>query len=187
MKQAPEADEEADEDFYCEEELELHRNNFEVKTSLIPGAGLGVFAKKDLLEDEWIGSVNGPVVGSNGKHILWRYTVFGYTLIDVKGPLRYANHSSEPNIDLCEDSYGFFVFANRDIKYGEEICWNYGFENEDLINEWNNGVYETDVTELSVYSVVEWLRERNLLDHVIELARYLDDEVLRIQGEHQEK
>ncbi len=46
-------------------------------------------------------------------------------------PARLINHSCEPNCEaVCEDNR-IWIIANRDVRAGEELTFNYGFDLED--------------------------------------------------------
>jgi len=46
-------------------------------------------------------------------------------------PARFINHSCASNCDAEVDSDRIWIIANRDIRPGEEITFNYGFDLED--------------------------------------------------------
>jgi len=46
-------------------------------------------------------------------------------------PARYINHSCTPNCDAELDEDRVWIVANRDIRAGEEVTFNYGFDLED--------------------------------------------------------
>jgi SET domain-containing protein len=46
-------------------------------------------------------------------------------------PARLLNHSCEPNCDAVLDDGRVWIIATRDIRAGEEITFNYGFDLED--------------------------------------------------------
>ena len=39
---------------------------------------------------------------------------------------KWINHSCEPNLEASQDGYRIFLNALRDIKVGEELCYDYG-------------------------------------------------------------
>ncbi len=49
-------------------------------------------------------------------------------------PARFVNHSCAPNCDAEMDEERIWIVANRDIKGGEEITFNYGFDLVDYRN-----------------------------------------------------
>jgi SET domain-containing protein len=49
-------------------------------------------------------------------------------------PARFVNHSCAPNCDAEVEADRIWIAANRDIRPGEEITFNYGFDLEDYRN-----------------------------------------------------
>ena len=88
------------------------RNGLAVAKSRIEGMGL--FADRDFKQYEiiWFEKLKGR--GANPEN---------------GGPLRWANHSDEPNAALVLTQEGLFevsLVAKYEIKCGEEITYNYG-------------------------------------------------------------
>jgi hypothetical protein len=54
-----------------------------------------------------------------------RYDIDGKTL---KNKARYINHSCDPNCDAEISKRTIWIVAIRDIKAGEELSYNYGFD-----------------------------------------------------------
>jgi SET domain-containing protein len=111
----------------------------EVKISLIPGAGLGLFAKRALRADRKLGRYRGDYykdrAAADGLPAHRRPYLMdtieggiidGYSL---HNHMRWANHSSEPNAIafLMEDGVVFFHTLRR-IEAGEEIYIDYGYD-----------------------------------------------------------
>jgi SET domain-containing protein len=46
-------------------------------------------------------------------------------------PARLLNHSCEPNCDALLDDSRIWIIANRSVRAGEELTFNYGFDLED--------------------------------------------------------
>jgi SET domain-containing protein len=46
-------------------------------------------------------------------------------------PARFLNHSCEPNCEACLEEGQIWVIAIRDIRAGEELTFNYGYDLED--------------------------------------------------------
>jgi len=112
--------------------------DFEIRPSTIEGAGLGLFSKVHIDEEETIGYYTGEVMTEAEFHhpdrpfsayILW---VSRNHIIDGVGPkasyTRYINHSDEPNAFLITSTrWKTARFeALRPIAPGEEIFFNYG-------------------------------------------------------------
>jgi SET domain-containing protein len=57
-----------------------------------------------------------------------RWDIDGKTL---KNKARYANHSCDPNCEVEKTQRSIWIVALRDIKEGEELTYNYGFEIDD--------------------------------------------------------
>ncbi len=99
--------------------------------------GRGVFALRDFKKGEVVEI--SPVVPVSKESINQNGDAPDGYLLDWDGnyeneeycmPLGYVmmyNHSAEPNIGLEQDfdEYTMTVTALRDIKRGEELCWNY--------------------------------------------------------------
>ncbi len=82
--------------------------------------GLGLFAKKKIKRGEVIGEIKPKRAKKDGPHVLWISEEEGYK---VNGPLRFINHSAEPNACYYDD---LTVVAIQDIHPGDEITHNYG-------------------------------------------------------------
>jgi hypothetical protein len=120
-------------------ELEIEKDYVEMKKSSIPGAGIGVFAKKDIQAGEDLGFYRGEWLGlddySNGDRN------FTYTLkLSIDGNDIYIdaeknayNWTSRVNApkgtgmksNIYWDSEGR-TYAKRNIKAGEELLIGYG-------------------------------------------------------------
>ncbi|MEZ5301749.1 MAG: SET domain-containing protein-lysine N-methyltransferase [Verrucomicrobiales bacterium] len=124
----------------------------EVRSSGIHGSG--VFAKRRIPEGEWIIQYVGEKVTkeeSNRRGLEWEATakksgdgaVYLFILddeTDIDGNFPYntarlINHSCDPNCEaqICESEDGgneIWFVALRDIKKGEELVFNYGFDLE---------------------------------------------------------
>ena len=49
-------------------------------------------------------------------------------------PARFINHSCTPNCDAEQEADRIWIVASRDIRAGEEVSFNYGFDLEDYKN-----------------------------------------------------
>ena len=49
----------------------------------------------------------------------------------MRNTARYINHSCEPNCEAQKTSRAIWIVALRDIRAGEELTYNYGFEIDD--------------------------------------------------------
>ena len=113
-------------------------DDFEIRTSTIEGAGMGLFAKHAIGEEDTIGYYTGEVIAEKEFHnpdrpfsayVMW---VTKNHILVGEGPkanyTRYINHDDEPNAFLVVSSrWKTARFqALRDIEPGEEIFFDYG-------------------------------------------------------------
>ena len=113
-------------------------DDFEIRTSTIEGAGMGLFARHAIGEEDTIGYYTGEVITEKEFHdpdrpfsayVMW--VTKDYILVG-EGPkanyTRYINHDDEPNAFLVVSSrWKTARFqALRDIEPGEEIFFDYG-------------------------------------------------------------
>lgn len=84
--------------------------------------GKGLFAKKKIRRGEVIGAIKANPTNKDGPYVLW---VSEGEQHHVKGPLKYINHSNQPNAAYYDD---LTVVALADIAAGEEITHHYGEE-----------------------------------------------------------
>lgn len=113
---------------------------FEVRDS--PLAGKGAFAIRPIRKGERIIEYVGeriphPVADARyddeamEEHHTFLFTVSSRTVIDASrggNESRFINHSCEPNCETEIDKGRVFVFALRDIRVGEELAYDYGYE-----------------------------------------------------------
>lgn len=113
---------------------------FEVRDS--PLAGKGAFTIRPIRKGERIIEYVGeriphPVADaryddeSMEEHHTFLFTVSSRTVIDASrggNESRFINHSCEPNCETEIDKGRVYVFALRDIKVGEELAYDYGYE-----------------------------------------------------------
>lgn len=131
----------------------LEDKKFIVKKSLLPGAGLGLFAKKDFKKEEVLGNYDGVLLTEKDCESYDTYAhMLDITMLDTvpkqyvalhppeKMLLRYINHSPVTvdgkrvrgkkayNVEFREiDHHPFIqVVAVRDIEAGDEIYLTYG-------------------------------------------------------------
>ena len=102
--------------------------------------GRGMFALRDFKKGEVLETA--PVIPVAKENVVDSGEAPDGYLLDWDGnfeneeycmPLGYImmyNHSKEPNIDLDQDydNYTMTVIALRDIKKGEELCWDYNVD-----------------------------------------------------------
>ena len=92
-------------------------------------------AIRDIPADTRIGRYMGPQVQEDGMHVLWIQDENGDELfgIDGRNVLRFLNHHPAPNAAFDGDT----LYAERDIRVGEELTIHYG-------EEWDEGAEPTD-------------------------------------------
>ena len=98
-----------------------------VRSSPIHGRGL--FARRAIAKDEYIGSYRGRRTQKNGMHVLWLWNEKRerWEGIDGDNEMRFLNHASDPNADWWDSD----LYAIRDIAEGEEITFDYGWDSEE--------------------------------------------------------
>jgi len=116
----------------------LTEADFEIRTSTIEGAGLGLFSRVRIEPEDTIGYYTGEVIDDQefynperpfSAYVLW---VCRSHIIVGEGPkanyTRFINHSDEPNAFLVVSSrWKTARFeALRVIEPGEEIFFDYG-------------------------------------------------------------
>lgn len=113
--------------------------HLDVRASLIPGAGHGLFARRKIREGKRIGRYRGTVYYNRSASDSVPESHKPYLMDTVEGGvidgyrfdnhMRWANHSKTPNAyaHLENDGVVFFV-ALRDIKEEEEIYIDYGYD-----------------------------------------------------------
>ena len=94
-----------------------------VKNSSVHGRG--VFSRRPIPDDSYIGRYLGRQTRVDGTYVLWiREEDGSNTGIDGQMPLKYLNHSSHPNAELIGDE----LYSLREIGPDEEITIHYGKE-----------------------------------------------------------
>ena len=124
--------------------------HFEIRTSTIKGAGLGLFTKATIKTEDTIGSYTGRVIDEIqfndpkrpfSAYLLW---ITRNHIIVGEGPkanyTRYINHSLRPNAFLIVSTrWKTARFeAIQTIHPGEEIFFNYGddyWDEEEVVEE----------------------------------------------------
>lgn len=113
-------------------------DDFEIRESTIPGAGLGLFSRVDIAIEETIGYYTGEIITWD-ELIAGRYSGSDYImaltsklLLVAEGPkanyTRYVNHSTKPNAFLIVSTRWKTarLEAIRPIAPGDEVFFNYG-------------------------------------------------------------
>jgi SET domain-containing protein len=111
---------------------------YEVKPSSIHGQG--VFARCDIPADtrvlEYIGE---RLTKAESLHRRKQGNFFVFIVtdqFDIDGavdwnPARFINHSCAPNCDARMEDEHIWIIARRDLRTGEELSFNYGYNLED--------------------------------------------------------
>ncbi len=113
---------------------------FEIRESKL--AGKGAFAIRPIKKGErlieYVGErIPHPVADerydddSMEEHHTFLFTVSSRTVIDAThggNESRYINHSCDPNCETEIEKGRVYIFALRDIKVGEELAYDYGYE-----------------------------------------------------------
>lgn len=110
----------------------------EVRTSSIHSTGC--FAARDIRQGEKVIEYVGPLISKEESlRECENENVYIFTLndeYDINGnvawnPARFINHSCAPNCESENDDEHVWILAIRDIKAGEELTYNYGFDLEE--------------------------------------------------------
>ncbi len=115
-----------------------HASCIELRSSSIHGKGC--FAARDIRNGERIIEYTGERIDraealrrddpAYEKYSQYIFQVSRNTFIDArldKGPARYINHSCDCNCDILRLHGRAFIVANRPIKKGEELTYDYDF------------------------------------------------------------
>lgn len=91
--------------------------------------GRGLFARRRIKADEYIGTYSGRATQKNGMHVLWLWNEDSNRWEGINGDneMRFLNHSSRPNADWWGDE----LYATRSIARDEEITFDYGWDEEE--------------------------------------------------------
>lgn len=91
--------------------------------------GRGLFARKPIARNEYIGTYEGHATQSDGMHVLWLWNEQSerWEGINGRNEMRFLNHSNQPNADW----WGNDLYAIRNIAADEEITFDYGWDEED--------------------------------------------------------
>jgi hypothetical protein len=131
---------------------------YELKNSIIPGAGLGIFAKTDLPKNHILGNYKGTWLTpeqymASPKELLYVWELYDYKgnkrdngekydpnrvigyidggLIKNSNFLRYLNHprnNAEENVKAKQEKNQIIYYTCRPVSKGEELMVSYGEE-----------------------------------------------------------
>ena len=119
-------------------EVTTESSLFEVRPSMIHGTG--VFARADIAEGTKIVEYVGERLDKDEslrRREAGNFFVFTVTDdYDIDGlvdwnPSRFINHSCVTNCEAQEEDEHIWIIALRNIKAGEELSFNYGYDLED--------------------------------------------------------
>lgn len=97
-------------------------------------AGLGLFAQEPIRKGTMVIEYTGELITNDeadrrgGKYL---FNVGSKWTVDGKGrenTARYINHSCRPNCEARTKGTRIFIYAIRNIRPGEELCYDYGKE-----------------------------------------------------------
>jgi SET domain-containing protein len=114
------------------------RQLWETKPSAIHGTG--VFARADISAEARVIEYIGERISKDES--LRRRQVDNFFIFivtdefDIDGvvdwnPARFINHSCEPNCEARQEDERIWIIALRDIRSGEELTFNYGYDLQD--------------------------------------------------------
>ena len=106
-----------------------YNENPRVYVAESPIHGQGLFARAPIIRDEYIGTYEGKATQTDGMHVLWLWNeeTERWEGINGNNEMRFLNHSSTPNADW----WGEDLYAIGDIAAGEEITFDYGWDEEE--------------------------------------------------------
>lgn len=102
--------------------------------------GMGIFARRDIPQGSCVIEYLGERVSkaeSLRRRKQGNFFVFIVTeQFDLDGavewnPARFINHSCTPNCDAQMEEEHIWIIARRDIRAGEELSFNYGYDLQD--------------------------------------------------------
>jgi uncharacterized protein len=100
-------------------------------------AGLGLFAAQDIKQGTRILPYIGEKIPKDeSTRRLAQGNVYIFTFNDrydidgkiLRNTARYSNHSCDPNCEVEKTTRTIWIVALRDIRAGEELTYNYGYE-----------------------------------------------------------
>lgn len=105
--------------------MDDYSNNRQVYVARSAIHGRGLFAARSLASGQLIGVYDGPIVDSDGPHVLWIEddTPGSWTGYDGQNEMRFMNHDDSPNAEMD----GLYCYALQDIETGAEITIDYGW------------------------------------------------------------
>lgn len=110
-----------------------YQKNTKVRVDHSPIHGLGLFANIDLPAFTRVGTYEGEWTQEDGMHVLWVYDDEREQWMGIDGDneMRFLNHSNEPNAEWS----GIELFTLRWIHAGEEITFDYGWDDDEDVDD----------------------------------------------------
>ena len=109
--------------------VQRSRTNPRIEVRVSPIHGRGLFARRRIRADAYIGTFEGVRTQQDGEHVLWvldeeegEYGIRG------TNEFRFLNHARVPNAEF----EGEHLYALRNIQPGAEITIHYGADWEDV-------------------------------------------------------
>ena len=97
--------------------------------------GTGCYAGRDIKKGELIGEYTGVCISEetadeaySGTGAIYLFMLDDGTVIDATddpNPMKYINHSCDPNCEAIEEDGRIFVYAIKDLEEGEELHYDY--------------------------------------------------------------
>ncbi len=106
-----------------------------------PIAGTGCFANKSFKKGQVVGEYTGEIIDDDeadsrygDEEMTYLFDIGRGRYIDGDtddNPVKYINHSCDPNCESEQDGKRIFIVALRDIKKGEELTYDYHLQVEE--------------------------------------------------------
>lgn len=105
---------------------EKYNDNPNAYVAESPIHGYGLFARRKIAANEYIGTYQGKATYADGMHVLWLYDedTGESEGIDGTNEMRFLNHDRPGNAEFWNDE----LFARRKIKKDEEITFDYQWD-----------------------------------------------------------
>lgn len=100
--------------------------------------GMGCYAGRDFKKGEIVGEYTGEWITNDEADDRYEdveetylFEIDDETCIDAMNdpnPVKYINHSCDPNCESDQKGQRIFIIALRSIKEGEELCYDYNLQ-----------------------------------------------------------
>lgn len=93
--------------------------------------GSGVFVTREFLENETVGEYLGKIMLESeipaGR--VYCFSLDDHRVLEaIEHPLKYLNHSCDPNCEALQEGVRVFIRTIRKVAKGEELTIDYGFD-----------------------------------------------------------